>query len=136
MVNRNCLEYRGQKYDVGTVLLINTQSFGTQRVTITYCKSMGVHYRTEDGIPGQFYKYDNLDKIILDIIEPIYYQEIVYQRLSNNANSPPKWEVDIGWIWYLLIMIGGAIFQAKVLIWIVATIIFFKWKNGEFKGGD
>ena len=74
----------------------------------------------------------NFDKLIVEIIEPVYYTEQTVQQVYNNRIPPPTWDVEIGWVWYVLIMVVGAIFKDKISIWVFATAYFFLWKNGFF----
>ena len=76
----------------------------------------------------------DLDKFIVEIIDPVYYNQPEQIQLVNNRNVPPAWDVEIGWIWYIFIMIVGTIFNDRLIIWIVASAVFFLWKAGKLGG--
>ena len=92
----------------------------------------------------------DVDRMIKEIIEPIYYTgsvqppiqpsasgtDVLYKGVeaNKNRNYPSEGDVEVGWIWYIIIMLVGAIFKDRWIIWVVATFYFFSWKNG-FLGG-
>lgn len=39
----------------------------------------------------------------------------------------------IGWGWYIFIMSVGLIFNARIIIWIFTSIIFFNWRNKKIE---
>lgn len=39
----------------------------------------------------------------------------------------------IAWIWYVFIMVVGAIFYDRIGIWILASVIFFDYRNKKLK---
>lgn len=127
-MNKKYLYFQGKYYDVGTKVLIKTHWSGVQEAT--FDGWTGYPFRGE-GTWGYDYYQFNVDKYIVDIIEPI---EVNLKPINvNNKDCPPDWDVEIGWIWYILIMVVGTIFNARLLIWIVATVVFFSWKKGFFR---
>jgi hypothetical protein len=76
------------------------------------------------------------DRLIVEIIKPVYYTGPIYSEYPNERNSPPSWDVEMGWIYYILAMIVGTLFNARWVIYIFATVIFFAWKNGFLNGGN
>ena len=134
------IRYKGIFYDVGTKLKFKAISynyyFGIKEGVIEKFINTTVFIRAND---GELYEYStttnvvNFDKLIIEIIEPVYW---VPEKLIpiDNQNHPAPWDVEIGWIWYIIIMVVGAIFQDRLLIWIVASAIFFLWKSGKLGG--
>lgn len=128
-MNNRYLFFKGKHYDVGTKVLIKTRWNGIQEATFY---GWGTYPFRGENVWGIDYYYFNIDKYLVDIIEPI---EVNLQPVNvDDKNCPPAWDVEIGWIWYILIMAVGLIFKDFWMIWIVATIIFFSWKKG-FLGG-
>lgn len=75
---------------------------------------------------------------IKEIIHPIVLsdreQEIIDASIKNlsysQASPRDSTELRLGWISYILVMIFSLIFEQFYLIWILASVIFFKWKKG------
>ena len=127
-MNKKYLYFQGKYYDVGTKVLIKTRWNGVQEAT--FYGWTGFPFRGENVWGQNYYSFD-VEKYIVDIIDPI---EVNLQPISvDNKDCPPDWDVEIGWIWYILIMVVGTIFNARLLIWIVATVVFFSWKKGFFR---
>ena len=47
--------------------------------------------------------------------------------------KPPSWNIEVGWVWYIAIMLIATIFKDRVMIWAFATAVFFLWKKGFLK---
>lgn len=140
----NFLKYKGECYDVGTVLKFRVRGmmhFATLQPKI------GIIEKFEENtcfikddfsriytIPTISQSQINDNEYIIEIIEPVYYNPPEQIQLVNNRNVPPAWDVEIGWIWYIIIMIVGTIFNDRLLIWIVASVVFFLWKAGKIGG--
>lgn len=76
------------------------------------------------------------NQYIVEILEPVYADLSEYlPDGSNNKSCPPDHEVEIGWIWYILIMLFGLLFKDWLMIWVLASGIFFLWKRGFLNGG-
>ena len=127
-MNNKYLYFKGKYYDVGTKVLIKTTWDGVQEAT--FCGWGTYPFRGK--CVWEQYCSSNVEKYIIDIIEPI---EVAFESIKNeNRNCPNDWEIEIGLIWYILIMVIGLIFKDRLMIWVVATAIFFLWKKG-FLGG-
>lgn len=134
----NFLRYKGSCYDVGTKLRFYYKDhgvlLGVKTGVIEKFINGHIIIKTDDGFICDSYStipnlYD-FDKIIVEIIEPVYYKEEPKQIPTNNRNYPSEDSIFIGWILYVLIMLVGTIFKARLMIWIFATALFFLWKNG------
>ena len=128
--------YNGVEYDAGTKVKIKTYYYGEQIMTLE-----------DNGVTGKRFvctidnSYDysipirsNTEQLIIEIVAPVYpqKQEIL---VGNNRDCPPSWDVEIGWVWYIIIIAVGTIFKDRLLIWGTATAIFFLWKSGFLNGG-
>lgn len=121
-------EYKGVKYGVGTTAKLKTL-WG------------GVYETIFIGGKRQFYSPCSSNSIfpkedyIIEIVKPVYYEEAkTTSQPKDNRVRPFKGDVQIGWIWYIIIMVVGSIFNDRLLIWIGATAYFFLWKNGYLNG--
>lgn len=86
------------------------------------------------GHPEKLGTFSSLE--IVYISEPHYFRpegrEVnSLERFKLNGGNAPI-DTSVGTIWYIIIMIVGTIFHARILIWIVATAIYFLWKYGYF----
>ena len=134
------IRYKGLFYDVGTRLKFKAYSYGyywgIKEGVIEKFINTTVFIRGDDGV---LYEYSttkglvDFNNIIIEIIDPVYYE--IEDVVNNNRNYPSSWDVEIGWIWYIIIMIVGSIFKARLIIWIFTTAYFFLWNNGFLKGG-
>jgi hypothetical protein len=134
------IRYKGLCYDVGTRLKFKAISYnyywGIKEGVIEQFIGTTAFIRADDGL---LYEYSttkylvDFDKVIVEIINPIYY--IPETTTKNNRNCPPDWDIEIGWIWYIVIMVVGTIFNARLMIWVLASAYFFLWKSGFLNGG-
>ena len=121
-----CLKYKGIKYDIGTKVKLKTKWNGI--VTTTFLGN------TKYDCPYAFNSLMPPEDYIVEIVEPVYYKPQNVSSSNNNKVRPFKGDVQIGWIWYIIIMVVGSIFNDRLLIWIGATAYFFLWKNGYLNG--
>ena len=125
--------YQGVEYAPGTKVRIMTHRNGEQ--IMTYYSSPGLYEFVSDSPTVMNVKAwpPNVDRLdIIEIIEPVYPES--KPVITNNRNYPPAWDVEMGLIWYIVIMLVGSIFKDRLIIWVVATAYFFLWKNGFFGG--
>lgn len=139
------IKYKGRLYDVGTKLRFKVY---LGNFSYRYCLGViqGVIERFDGssvfirGNDGELYNYstiknlENFDNVIVEIIEPIYYTP--KHTNTNERDCPPEWDVENGWMWYVTIMLVAVIFKARVVIWVLATVVFLLWKNGFLNGGN
>ena len=136
------IRYQGKCYDVGTRLRFYDRCFG--RKSSYTCTGIIARFVENicviQGDDGKVYTiYTTLqtptrdNEFVAEIIKPVYYVE---KPQKSTRRCPPAWDVEIGWVWYIIIMVIGAIFNARLAIWIFASLIFFGWKNGFLNGGN
>ena len=135
MSKDRCFNYNGQYYDVGTKVKMKIKG---EIIETTYLGSGGKYARYQfEGIEHTFNACPNLHHIIIEIVEPVYYQEppvdeskkenIFFRTGSGSAAHSD--DVFHGFLLYLAVMLGGIIFKDRWLIWIMATIVYFGWKK-------
>lgn len=131
------IRYKELCYDVGTRLRFKVSLYGgVKEGVIDRFINNHVIIRCDDGELYSFCTTRNLvnfDKEIVEIIDPVYYTPNYI--FGQNRKRPPSWDLEIGWIWYIIIMVVGAIFKDRLMIWVCATVYFFLWKNGVINGG-
>ena len=135
---RKYLKYHGQYYDIGTKVKIK---IGPNQTTETIFLGWSVN-RSGNGKSfeceypySERYHCSATEQYIVEIINPVYPLLKPITQQTTNRNCPNSWDVEIAWVWYVLIMIVGAIFKDRWIIWIFGTLFFFAWKNGFLNGG-
>lgn len=123
--------YNGVAYGIGTKVLVKNV-FGLQEATF-------LGWGRYEGFVGENYhnsfRTDDCS-FIIKILEPVYYVEkeepkgkpcSIWTRTGSGSWNSHD-EVCAGLVIYILVMLVGTIFNARILIWIIATITFFGWK--------
>lgn len=135
------MKYQGRYYDVGTICKIKGRN-GPKLV-----RFMGWHFNNnrwnfELVDKNDYGLYDSYDRAgvgvyCLEIVEPVYPNLTTSASATTyNRDKPPSWDVEVAWIWYIVIMLVTVIFKERIGLWILESIIFFSWKEGIFKGGN
>ena len=137
-MKRIYLEFEGKQYDIGTKVFMHSIWYGDHEavfergaddlltflpLTDQYGKRNPYSTSTESFSP------DTVK--IIKILEPVPAGTVYV----DTRQHPMDWEIENAWIWYIIIMAGGAFFYDRWLIWIGATVYFILWKNG-FLGGN
>ena len=132
---RQYMKYKGEYYDVGTICKIKGMCGQSKLVRFT-----GWHYGDRNNFElidksdyGLYNTYDHagVNDYCLEIVDPVRPNLIrVQSAQTTNRDKPPSWDVEVAWIWYIVIMVFAAIFKDRLLIWVAATAVFFLWKNG------
>lgn len=129
------MKYQGRYYDKGTKVKIKGPR-GPVTATFVGWRYQGRGCFEADG--GSYfdlydtYNFAAVNKFIEEIIEPVYPNLQPVTAQTDNRDKPPSWDVEVAWIWYIVIMFILTFFQARWLGWIATTVIFFGWKNGLF----
>ena len=134
------LKYHDEYYDKGTVLkiqghtgpvLVRFKGWGSYQDRFNFERMDGKHGGLWDS-----YNRAGPNAYVVEIVRPIYPppEELVVE-LADTRNKPPEWDVQVGWIWYIVVMVVAMIFKNCLAIWVFATIVFFLWKNGFLNGG-
>ena len=134
------IRYKGLCYDVGTRLrfrdYFHGYYWGIEEGVIEKFVGNTVFIRGNNSkvfsLPTTHGLID-FDQTIIEIIEPVYYT--TEYASDNDRDCPSSWDIEISWIWYIIIMVIGLIFKDALMIWIFATAVFFLWKNGYLNGG-
>lgn len=130
------LKYQDVYYDVGTKVKLHTPS-GIKDAIFIGWRCDGKSFKTIEyvNLLGVKYIYSCANAFVTEIIDPVYPKFELPTHTIIKRECPPSWDVEIGWIWYIIIMIVGFIFKDGWMIWFFATAVFFLWKNGFLNGG-
>jgi hypothetical protein len=137
------MKFKGEYYDVGTICKIKGPN-GPRLV-----RFIGWRYGDRgcfELIDGDsfFDLYDTYNRAgvmdyCLEIVVPVK-PNLEQSEKSGGGfgtperDKPPSWDIEVAWIWYIVIMAVGIIFKDRWLIWGFTTAVFFLWKGG-FLGG-
>ena len=140
---RNYFDFKGRRYGVGTIVKLKSEEYGCGR-EIKRCNGVA---KFVGGLESGYIKFSGVippgagycgigwvakpeDKIER-IIEPVYYEnKATWQIALENYQKTPKYcraDIAPGTIIYISAMIAGAIFNGKILIWIMATYFYLRY---------
>jgi hypothetical protein len=138
------MKFRGEYYDVGTICKIKGP-YGPRLVRFTGWHFDNNRWNFELVNKEDYGLYDTYDRAgvndyCLEIVVPVKPNLEKTETSSGgfglpSRDAPPSWDVEIGWIWYIVIMAVGLIFKDRWLIWGFTTAVFFLWKGGFLNGG-
>lgn len=123
-------EYKGEIYYSGTKVKIKAM-WGEPCIMVfrdRYTNDFGEEILNFVGNYNYSVHQKSVEKYVLEIVELPTIEEIEKNR--NQRIKPPDWDVEVGWVWYIIIMVVGTLFKQRLLVYIFATAIFFLWKNG------
>ena len=123
----DCFEFNNQIYYPGTK--VKLRELRGKVVIMTFTGVRG-NELTFMGHYNFSFPVEMINRYVLEIVE-LPREEFIMQRKKK---CPPLWDVEIGWLWYIIIMTVGTLFNARWLVYIVATLYFFLWKNGKLGG--
>lgn len=132
------MKFNGEYYDVGTIAKIKGP-YGPVLARFVGWKygDVGCFDPVDNNWIGLYDTYNQAGVMVycIEIIVPVKpklqqteYRSGIYR--TQDRDKPPSCDVDIAWIWYIIVMAVAVIFNDRVLIWIFASALFFLWKNG------
>ena len=139
---RKYMKYKGEYYDKGTICKIKGM-YGPVLVRFLgwkYNDQFCFEAVNDDDSIGLYNSYNpaGVMDYCLEIVIPV--RPNLEQANTTTVKgglpekeTPPSWDIEVGWIWYIAIMLIATIFKDRVLIWAFATIVFFLWKKGFLK---
>lgn len=147
---KNWFEYQGRYYGYGTIVKLKPEVYrGIIRIEKREGKMIFVKGLTNGSMrfvgaynPDGWEKIGiygiwNPNEIIEYIIKPVYVElrPVWEDALKNYKSATPEHKhlTFPGTLWYAIIMIGGAIFNARWIIWIIATIIYFSYWINKYR---
>lgn len=140
-MKQNYFVYNDKRYEEGTIIILSRFDIYSKMVCDTKAKFL--YYDTETNeyiveIYGKEYKYDI--KYFNNSFVRIYDPNVRYTNVKNQQEKSYSFSDElnidsllIAWIWYVFIMVVGIIFYERIGIWILASIIFFSYRNKKLK---
>lgn len=136
-MKQNYFIHNGQQYNAGDLVSFK---FFDYRVGKSYeTKAKFLYYNTETKeyfveVYGKEYSYT----------ENLFYKNMCSTtsprapdaNANNKRTCSDELNIDgllIAWIWYVFIMAVGVIFYDRIGIWILASVIFFNYRNKKLK---
>lgn len=140
-MKQNYFVYNGKRHEEGTIIILSRFDIYSKMVCETKAKFL--YYDTETNeyiveIYGKEYKYDT--KYFNNSFVRIYDPNVKYTNVKNQPEKSYSFSDElnidgllIAWIWYVFIMVVGIIFYERIGIWILASVIFFNYRNKKLK---
>ena len=140
-MKQNYFVHNGKRYDTGTMIVLSRFDYISRKVC--NIKSTFLYYNTDTKeyiveIYGKEYVYTETD-FYNDFLH-VYEKNKPIANMQNQANVKHTFSDELGidglliaWIWYIFIMAVGIIFYDRIGIWILASIIFFDYRNKKLK---
>ena len=141
---KNWFEYKGRYYGYGTIVKFKPEIYkGMSYIpklngVLEFCNGSTngwISFKSTDpSIKCRMANYWNPNDVIEYIIKPVYVTlQPVWKNAVKNYNEAAPEHKHLafpGTLWYIAAMIVGTLFNARLLIWIMATIIYgIYWIN-------
>jgi hypothetical protein len=135
--------YKGDKYYSGTTIEINKYDpiFNkNNKINAIFSHITGDNkYVVKVNNNVFVYTENDFFKILISVINKIEAKNDTYEIL-NAKDKKHKFAdelniegMPIAWIWYIFIIAIGTIFNGRIGIWIIASIIFFNYRNKKIR---
>ncbi len=141
-MKQNYFVYNDKRYDTGTMIILSRFDIYSRRVCNTKAKFLWYdaelkRYSVEIYGKEYIYEKESFNKDFLGIYEPNKTTAATQTSANNKAYTfSDELNIDgllIAWIWYVFIMAVAVIFYDRIGIWILASIIFFNYRNKKLK---
>lgn len=132
--------HNGRKYNAGTVIVI--QQFNIYSCSLCDTKAIFQYYDTDKNMYA--FKIDNKTEFCSEQDFKKLFRGI-YEEICNPkfcCSQPKEWSfkreleiegVLLAWIWYVFIMAVALIFNDRIGIWILTSVVFFSYRNRKLK---
>lgn len=148
--SENYFIYKGVEYGIGTTVIFTDEVYqyvynaNARYQPHTFVAGSNTGWKgfswQDDKIPRPKIYCNNIstynpDKDIKEIVTPVYAQRISWQQqaIKNMADGKVYADVFGGALLYIVIMIVGAIFVDRWLIWIFSTVVFIIWLLNQYR---
>lgn len=129
--------YENIKYNSGTDIVINKYDSGYKypvRAVFLYYDTGKDVYAIQVGNDIKEYTTKEFKTMIFRCIYNSH--PVKYQKLRSELTFQKELEIEgllLAWIWYIFIMVVAIIFNDRIGIWILSSIIFFRYRNKKIK---
>jgi hypothetical protein len=146
---KNYFTYRGKNYGYGTVVKLKPEMYrGIPK--IENCNGVMEFYEgLTSGVVRVRIVTDDIRKkggmdimvspedAIECIITPVYAElRPTWEKALENYHKTDKYhrpDTFLGTLLYIIIMIGGTLFYDRILIWVVATIVYLRYMINKYR---
>lgn len=130
--------YKGKRYNSGTTIVIWwTCSYikSVMRTSATFVEHDLSNDQYVVDIYGKkyFYSKDHFFSVLCTVVDK---EETNAPKAAKSHTFTDELNIDgllIAWIWYVFIMAIGVIFYDRIGIWILASVVFFNYRNKKLK---
>lgn len=139
-MKQNYFIYNNNRYYAGTTIILSIFDIYSRRVCNVKAKFLWYNdtskkYGVEIYGKECIYEEDSFNNNFIEIYEhnktktqaPISHKEY---KFTDELNID---YMLIAWIWYIFIMLVAVIFYARIEIWILASVVFFNYRNKKLK---
>ena len=140
-MKQNYFVHNNKRHESGTIIVLSRFDIYSKRVCDTKAKFLYYDtemneytveiYGKECAYTEKFF-YDNLIKIY-DPNKPIVNTQVVNTKTHTFSDELNIDGLFIAWMWYVFIMVVGVIFHDRVGIWVLASVVFFNYRNKKLK---
>lgn len=137
-MKENYFIYKGKQYNSGTIIVIRwfcyiSCSMINTRATFIEHDLSNDQYVVEVYGEQYFYSEERFYNILCSVVD----NNIVnVPKVPKECKFSDELNIDgllIAWTWYIFIMVVGIIFYDRIGIWILASAIFFNYRNKKLK---
>ena len=146
---KNYFTYRGRHYGYGTVVKLKPEIYKG----IPCIEDCGGVMKFYEGLTSGIMRFCVItndirkrgsrdisispDNAIESIITPVHVElRPVWEKALDNyhkADKNHRPDTFLGTLWYIIIMMGGALFYGRILIWVVATFVYFRYLVNRYR---
>ena len=120
-------DYNGNRYYTGTEIIIKDPYCGLMNAYFVYHDAEWGMYAYKYGAKYRYVTPENFFRMLQQVTE----------KRNSNIHAPQKKQLKdsqipkliAGWILYLTIMTVATIFNARIVIWILTTVMFSSWRK-------
>lgn len=130
--------YNGKRYESGAKFLFNGGNVGT---FLWEDYDSGYISYVYTPIPNCYNVFPSPSKVIQKRKDFWNNFESVVVEMDNRIKPPvlrqrPDFQIDnmdVGWAWYITLMLISTIFHERIGLWALFTAIFFTWRSKKIK---
>lgn len=140
-MKQNYFVYNGNKYESGTLIVINYFSYMAGRCydetgTFLYYDTDEQKYYVE--IIGNQYSYteESFRKSFRKIRGEIVYHHVHVDKTPKTRTFSDELKIKdlkIAWVLYIFAMLVSVVFYERILAWIFVSLVFFSYRSKIFK---
>ena len=138
-MKQNYFVYNGKQYNTGEIVTIRFFNHKTKKMC--NAKAIFLHYDTDKKeyvveIYGNEHSYteDRFYKSLCNLEDVHTSKEAraapIHHTFADELNID---SLLIAWIWYIFVIAVAVIFYDRIVIWVLASVVFFNYRNQKLK---